>query len=243
MNRFHRILLPLICGVILLSGCGKDSLPEAYSIGEDSLPALTALVTLDPEPQCTVLTTEDGATSYQYTELEEPTQAVAEYRTALETEYDCVALSAEGDPLPGDEDLAPEGELILSKESSSGSGAFLLSLSWGVSACTATPSVDVASEEDNASTVTPPESSMTMQEVTTYFLSLSPAQLELSGESLEGCTAFCENGLVLLDGVPCVCVNLYRSGVIQGSYLFDPTTQDIYRLDRSTGIARLLGAG
>lgn len=243
MNRSHCILFPLICGVILLSGCGESSLPEAYSVGEDSLPALTTLVTLDPEPQCTVLTGEDG-TSYQYTELEEPAQAVTEYRTALETEYDCVALSAEGTPLSEDQDLAPEGELVLTKESDTGTGTFLLALSWNESACTATPSVEEeAPQEENASTVPPSESTMTMQEVTKYFLSLPPARLELSGESLEGCDVFCENGLVLLDDSPCLCVNVYRSGVILGSYLFDPVSRDVYHLDRSTGTARLLPAG
>lgn len=62
---------------------------------EDSLPSLTALVSPAGDPQCTEQT-EDGAVSYCYTGLDNTVQAVTDYRQALETDYACVPLSAQG---------------------------------------------------------------------------------------------------------------------------------------------------
>lgn len=100
--------LLLLCGAVL-SGCGGPKLPETYSAGEESLPSLTALVTLDKTPQCAEQTQGD-TTSYCYTELDAPVQAVTDYRSALETDYDCVPLPADGARLARDRDaLRPGG--------------------------------------------------------------------------------------------------------------------------------------
>ena len=225
-------LLLLLSGVVcVLSGCGGGSkLPEAYSAGEDSLPSLTALVTLDPAPECTAQTQEDN-TSYQYTQLEDPAQAVADYQAALETDYECVALSPEGTRLPEDSELSSEGELILARESASGSGLFELSLSWDETSCTVTPSLD---EEASLPEESP---SMSIDEVENYFRTLSPTSLGLSGTDMSDYNIICENGLVLLDGAPCLCINIYKDDTFQGSYLFSTDTRKVYQLQRSTGTA------
>lgn len=233
MKNPFAIALLLLGAVSLLSGCGGTKLPEAYSTGEDSLPSLTALVTLDPVPECAVETQED-VTSYQYTQLEDPAQAVGDYRAALESDYDCTALSPEGTRLPENPELSSKGELILARESTSGSGLFLLTVSWDETSCTVTPSLD---EE---ATLPEDASSMTIGEVEAYFRTLSPASLGLSGADMSSYEVFCENGLVLLNGVPCLCLNIYQTDDFQGSYLFSPATREIYQLDRSTGTAQPL---
>lgn len=233
MKKPFAIALLLLGAVSLLSGCGGTKLPEAYSAGEDSLPSLTALVTLDPVPECATQIQED-MTSYQYTQLTAPAQTVADYRAALEADYDCAALSPEGARLSEDSELSSEGELILARESASGSGLFELTVSWDETSCTVTPSVD---EEASLPEDTP---SMTIGEVEAYFRTLSPASLGLSGTDMSGYEIFCENGLVLLDGMPCLCLNVYQTETFQASYLFSTATREIYQLDRSTGIAQPL---
>ena len=230
MNKQYLIALALACTTIMLSGCGGEKLPEAYSIGEDSLPSLTAAVSLEDDLQCSEEESEDGTTSYCYTGLSSPVQAVTDYRTALETDYDCVSLSAEGTRLSEDAELSDEGELILAKEGSSGSGLFQLDLTWDATSCTVTPSFD-----ENATLPEEP-SSMTLDEVVSYFQSLSPASLGLTGTSMSDYEILCEEGLVLLDGSPCFCLDIYQSDndSYRGSYLFSPATYEIYQLDRST---------
>lgn len=235
MNKQYLIPLLLACMMVTLAGCGGgEKLPETYSAGEESLPSLTAAVSLEDDLQCSMQEGEDGTTSYCYTGLSAPVQAVTDYRTALETDYDCVPLSAQGDRMAEDAELPDEGELILAKESSSGIGLFQLDLTWDDTSCTVTPSFD-------ESGVLPKEAtSMTLDEVVSYFQALPPASLGLTGNSMSDYDVICEEGLVFLDGAPCYCLNVYQTESYQASYLFSPANRDIYRLDRSTGSVELL---
>ena len=228
MNKHNLLALLLTCSTLVLSGCGGEKLPEAYSAGEDSLPSLTTLISLDPLPQCTE-DTEGDTTSYCYTGIDAPAQAVTDYRDALESDLGCVPLSAQGERLAEDTELSDSGELILAKESDSGSGLFQLDVTWDDSSCTITPSFD----QDAA--LPEESSSMTMAEAVEYIRSLPPSALGLTGNDMSDYNIFCEDGLVLLDGAPCLRLNVYRSGSYQGSYLFSPAAKALYRLDRSTG--------
>lgn len=231
MNKRYSIVLLAACMAAALSGCGGEKLPETYSAGEDSLPSLTALVTLDNSPKCAE-ETEGDATSYHYTELDNPSQAVTDYRSALESDYDCVPLSADGERLPEDSELSAEGKLILARQSDSGSGLFQLDLTWDKTSCTVTPSF----EEDAA--LPEESSSMTMEDAVEYIRSLPPSALGLTGDDMSSYSIFCEDGLVLLDGTPCLCLNVYRSDSYQGSFLFSTSNNALYRLNRSTGEAQ-----
>lgn len=233
MKKSQVIALLLACTAAVLSGCGGSKLPETYSAGEDSLPSLTTLVTLDPAPECSEETEED-ATSYHYTGLDAPAQAVTDYRDALEADHGCVPLSAQGERLAEDQKLSDSGELILAKESDSSSGLFQLDITWDDTSCTIIPSFD----EDGA--LPEESSSMTMEEAVEYIRSLPPSALGLTGETLSGYDIFCEDGLVLLDGAPCLCLNIYQSGSFQCSVLFSPASKTLYRLNRSTGEAQPL---
>ena len=225
--------LLLVCTAAALSGCGGTKLPETYHTGEDSLPSLTALVSLDPAPECAEETEED-IISYHYTGLDAPAQAVTDYRDTLEADYNCVPLSAQGARLEEDQALSDSGQLVLAKESDSGSGLFQLDITWDDTSCTITPSFD----EDAA--LPEESSSMTMQEAVEYLRSLPPSALGLTGDTMSGYDIFCEEGLVLLDGAPCLCLNVYHSGTYQCSLLFSPTSKALYRLNRSTGEVRPL---
>lgn len=226
MNKRYLIAL-FLCAACTLSGCGGEQPPDTYSAAEDSLPSLTALVSPAGDLQCTQQT-EDGAVSYRYTGLDDTVQAVTDYRQALETDYACVPLSAQGQRLPEDEALSDEGELILACESDTGSGLFQLDVTWDQDSCTVSPSYDASGTLPEADT------SMTNAEAVEYFSALPPASLGLSGDTMAAYSVFCEDGQVLLDGVPCLCLNIYQSGRYQASYLFSPADRQIYRLDRTT---------
>lgn len=227
------MILLAACAAAVLTGCGSEKLPESYSAGDDSLPSLTAVVTLETSPQCAEETEED-TTSYHYTGLDAPSQAVTDYRDALEADYDCVPLSAEGTRMPEDAELSTDGELILARESDSGSGLFQLDLTWDETSCTVTPSYD------KDATLPEESSSMTMEDTVNYFRSLPPSALGLTGNDMSDYDIFCEDGLVLLDETPCLCLNIYRSGIFQGSFLFSPATNALYQLNRATGKAQPL---
>lgn len=221
---FMAVLVGAACA---LSGCGGEKPPETYSIDADSLPSLTALVSPAGDPQCTEQTEGDTA-SYCYTGLEDTVQAVSDYRQALEADYACIPLSAQGQRLPEDETLSDEGEMVLARESDSGSGLFALDVTWDADSCTVTPSYD------ESGTLPAESEPMTTEEAVDYVSSLSPASLGLSGDTMSDYSIFCEDGQVLLDGVPCLCLNVYRGGHYQASFLFSPGDRQIYRLDRST---------
>lgn len=142
MNKRYLIAL-FLCAACTLSGCGGEQPPDTYSAAEDSLPSLTALVSPAGDLQCTQQT-EDGAVSYRYTGLDDTVQAVTDYRQALETDYACIPLSAQGQRLPEDEALSDEGELILARESDTGSGLFQLDVTWDQDSCTVSPSYDAS---------------------------------------------------------------------------------------------------
>lgn len=121
-----------------------------------------------------------------------------------------------GTALPEDEALSDVGELILARESDTGSGLFQLDVTWDQDSCTVSPSYDASGTLPEA------DASMTNAEAVEYFSALPPASLGLSGDTMAAYSVFCEDGQVLLDGVPCLCLNIYQSGRYQASYLFSP---------------------
>jgi len=89
-------------------------------------------------------------------------------------------------------------------------------------------------------------SSMTMSESIDYIEALVPQSLGLEGKSMDEYEVFPTVGTVLVDGMPCTEVYVYRQDVktgtntFQGSYLLDRSGNALYALDRDQGVVTQL---
>jgi len=83
--------------------------------------------------------------------------------------------------------------------------------------------------------------SMTMVESINYMEALAPKSLGLEGNSMDEYEVLPVVGTVLVDGVPCTEVYVYRqdektgTNVFQGSYLLDRSGAALYELNRDEG--------
>lgn len=240
--RHHNSRIRLLGAVVaisaLLSGCGEEAPPSAYTIGEDTLPSLNDLVTLGEDVQFTSQQTEeDGPVTYTYAGLASGSQTAETYAKDLEDAYSCSLLDPEGDRL-AEEDVfsADSGEVLVAVEGVNEDGLFQLDLSWDETSCTVTPSFAQGAElpEDNPT--------MTLEEAAAYLQSFPPADLGLEGEDMSAYNILPEEGVVLLDDEPCICLNVYLESTHQycATYLIAGQSDQLYRLDRSTGEASAL---
>lgn len=96
------------------------------------------------------------------------------------------------------------------------------------------PDPHIAEEEPEAF-------SMTMSESIDYIETLAPRSLGLEGNSMDEYEVLPKIGTVLVDGVPCTEVFVYRqddrtgTNVFQGTYLLDRSGMALYALDQEEG--------
>lgn len=237
-KKYKKQLAAAAAMVLLLSGCGEESPPETYAAGEDTLPALGALVTLDEGVQFSSRQEdEDGLVSYTYEGLSSGAETAQAYAKALEEDNSCIPLTADGKARAGEDAFSEDsGEILLAAESQTGEGLFELDLSWDATSCTVTPAYAEEAE-------LPAENyTMTLDEAVEYLRRLPPATLELEGEDMSPYDIYPEDGVALLDGEPCICMNVYYASNHQycATFLVAGEGNQVYRLDRSTGQARPL---
>jgi hypothetical protein len=221
--------------VLTLSGCGgeKQQPPTAYTVGEDSLPALNEAVPLEEDSQYDQIENEDGTVSYQYQNLSSPTEVVQAYGAYLEENDQCVLLDEKGDYLSSDESLADSGKVVAAKPSQQEDGLFELSIDWDESSCTVTPSFakDAQLPEKKEA------EGMSLEEAVAYLQSIPPEVLGLEGSSMSDYDVFPEDGLVFVDDKASLCLNVYSKSTHQyeGSYLLVGPEHQLCQLDRDTG--------
>ena len=224
--------------LLMTAGCGKgQSPPGSYAAGEISLPSLNQSLGLGDDVHFKMVSNEDDSTSYQYSDLDSGAEAVRLYAQDLTDNYQCAFLDQDGGRLSS-QDLSAEfsadsGTVIAAKEAEDESGLFRLSITWEKTSCTVTPSFTVGetlpAEEPEI---------MTMEEAVTYLRSMPSQYLGLE-EEMSAYDIFPEDGVALLDGQACLCLNVYLSETsqYQATYLIVGPQNQIYRLDRETGEA------
>lgn len=223
--------------ILQLTGCGGGAPipPENYSTEQDSLPALNSVVELDADSQFDEeLNDEDDALSYVYSGLLSGSKTAETYVQILVDEYGCVLLTTDAGERASDDMFSSEsGEALIAVESESGSGLFELILNWDENSCVVTPvfAEDAELPEENTA--------MTLEEMVQYLQQLPPDVLGLDEADMSAYQIFAEDGLVLLDGEPCVSLNVYLLDThqIEGTYLIVGHNNEVYRLDRATGKA------
>jgi len=86
----------------------------------------------------------------------------------------------------------------------------------------------------------------TVPESVDYIRSLSPAKLGLEGDSMDSYEIIPEGSVVLVDGMQCTEVFVYRvdeetgTNCFMGSYLLSRADNRLYSLDQDTGIVTLV---
>lgn len=243
MKHVGKAAVSLLAVALLLSGCGGSSAPEPpqdYVIGENSLPSLNSLVTLDNDFQYQLSSSgEDDAdiVTYVYSQLSSGGITAAAYTNALETDYGCT-VGTEKSPGVAPVFSNPSGQAIVLQTPDDSDECFMLTVQWEETSCSITPSLVPRDE-----IIQPTENEATVETAVQYMESLSPAYLGLSGSSMEQYTVIPQDGLVRLDEQACLCVNVYLSEThqFQQSYLLTLPALQVYSLDRTTGHAALLG--
>ena len=241
MNGTVKTAALLCAAALLLSGCGGKSQqpPETYDLENDSLPALTALVSLNSEFSFDETQQEDGENgesfTYLYSSLDNGGQTAQEYAQALEKDYECTVYPDEETGTSVDFS-APSGQALVARPLEGGEedDRFLLTIAWDETSCSVTPSV--VQQADLPQTQT---SSITLEEAVAYFHTVPPSYLGLSGSSMDEYLLFPQEGTVFLEDQPCLCINVYSAQThqFQQSYLLSVPDLQVFKLDRDSGQA------
>lgn len=96
---------------------------------------------------------------------------------------------------------------------------------WQTQSCSITPVLLEGAEEE--------AESLTVEEAVHFLEEMPPERLGLSGSDMSSYLLFPEEGIVMVDGMPCYCINAYGREVTRSWYL--PVSEDgerLYRLDR-----------
>ena len=247
-------LLAAMTGLLLAACGGGDgeteepaAPPETYQVaGEESLPALTQEIPpIDMERVVYTPPAEtDGAGNgssggenagqrdaavYQYSGLSDAGGLVEKYVGDLEEQYGCAVVTDAGVRTAAPDFSQPTGEVTVGKESGDQTGTLFLRLTWTEDACT------VASQFQEGISIAEPEP-LTLADAIERIQSCTPASLGLSGESMSDYYVWAEEGLVLVDGVQCIRVNVYEPPeyALAGTFLVAANDGAVYSLDRST---------
>lgn len=238
MRRNKQVILLSALMLLVLAGCGGAPEPvESYSAGEDTVPALNQVVTLEQDFQYDTSEDDDGAVTFTYTALTSGKEVAQAYAEDLVENESCVLLDEEGELLPEDYEFSDSGTIVAAKESAGGDGLFQLSITWDSTSCTVAPKL-----EEGAELPQKQEMGMTLEEATDYLKGLPPSYLGLDGTDMSDYIVFPEDGLSVLDGEPCLCMNVYTAEDHQylATYLIAEPGKQIYQLDRETGEAQPL---
>lgn len=237
MRRKQQILaLAAATTLTVLVACGDKQLPPtAYAVGDDSLPSISEVVSLGEDFQWSVNEDDNGVRTYLYEGLSSGTEVVQDYAENLQETHQCTLLTEDTTARADSSALSAEsGTVVAAKESDTADGLFQLSITWDDTTCSITPSFS-----EGAQLPQEEYTSMTLDEAVNYLRSFSPETLGLSEADMSAYNIFSEDGVVLLNGQPCLCLNVYRLADHQyeASYLLSGPDYQVYRLDRETGQA------
>ena len=248
--------LALFC----LAGCGKKDAtpPMFYTLGEDTTPSLDQIM---EEGEGTLLTIDEmkdvseGADStplqYTYTyEVPAPAALVDRYISELlKEEHEFVLTDMDHIILMDRPELTDRvGEVILARESQVEGHLFQIAIGWSetgnLSAQVSVP--EGALKEPEKSDDEPASRDEQME----YIKGLEPAQLGLSGSSMDSYEIFPVEGFVQVNDFSCRRFNVYEIQrpsetehvpVIVGTYYLSTDQQHIYRQDTQGGALIELG--
>lgn len=238
--------LPIVALLLMLTACGGSGAESPvnydYDTG-DSLPSLSAAVALPEEMSFSEEEDkESGTVTYCYADLTNTGEYVSKYVDILESMYTCSVIDAQG-VLQTEQSVSGDtGDIYVGAEAPGGGGILQLHIIWDEASCSISPAL-LADQK-----ITEPEpevssaDSLTLDEAIQFFQQLSPAELGLSGDSMDEYEIYPDEGLVIVDSLPCIPVKVYDRTEHQfaGSYLLSLDGSELYQVDNSSNQVREL---
>lgn len=242
-------------------------LPESFDIGEETVGAI------EPVEAAGVQATRAVRICYTYTGLTDTGAEVSAYVSKLKSEGFSV-VDEEFVRTSAPDYSTPEGVVLLAKNlvrpaAETGTGnensedgqpaepvnqekpvdmVLTMELTWSGDTC-----VVVGDQAEGRVTSPPPEqqpsgggAAMSMREAADYLASLPPSVLELSGTSMENYRVYAQDGTVMVDGKPCLRLQVYsrdnpeNTNEFAGTYLMSADGQHLYLLNEDAGTVREL---
>ncbi|MDE7260877.1 MAG: hypothetical protein K2N78_02265 [Oscillospiraceae bacterium] len=242
MKRLTKFLLTAGAAICLLTACGDSGGPmEIYPVGdaesEDVVIALDSILS-EGEAMLTSIDTptdeavEAGLTlskTYHYRQMEDPAALAARYIGVLRGEQGFTPIDGQSRELAEEPDLETlTGSMILAKklEGSTEKKLFRVVVDWSEYAV----AVEVA--EVNGRILPPPEpekeesdsasgsgsggpQGTSMMDQLDYFKTLEPSKLGLTGSDMSEYLVYPQQGWVLVDGMSCREIMVYRTDSTQ----------------------------
>lgn len=251
MSDRKRVLIFFLCltqCLFLMSGCSVGSeLPEEYASGDERLPAFQEAPELADETMDFTRSkqeNEDEPFTYTYAGLKNGGEAVSSYVSYLETEEGCTVFDEDGAIQKNPSFSEESGTVLVGRANEDGSGVFSLKITWDSDSCTIVPVnkegltlYQPEPTQEPTKTETPDSNQSTdelttlIDEVQAYILS----DLKVSEDKKDNYSFFAQEGYVMVDKNPAVCVNVYDTPThtFQATYIISLDGNHLYRLNRN----------
>lgn len=183
------------------------------------------------------------AVVYRYEGLEAPGALVEAYAALMDTADTgfCIVDDTLAETDAPDYE-AEEGSVHLARNGAEEGKVMSIQMAWSQGCCTVT-----AGTLTGEITEPPVPEAMTISEAEDYVRSMSPARLGLEGTSMQEYNIYVIDGTVLVDGIPCIRLNVYRddgkaeTNEVAGIYFLSADKAHIYKLDVKRGVAEEVG--
>lgn len=237
------IAAAVFCVISFLRGGEKDDTidpPETYLLGGEEVPA--------PQPtgeELVVHKTENedtGAVTYTYEGVAEPARLTTDYiaqLTGADLDFTVVddTLTEIKEPptfegTDGAVRMARDGKEDMAQS---------ISISWNSESYTV-----VVEELEGEVTFAPEPVTLTLTEAVEYISVMAPASLELEEDTMDAYRIYTRDGVVLVDGQPCIELKVYKNekpvntNVIMGRYFLSADGLNLYKLDEDAGTVKRL---
>jgi hypothetical protein len=187
------------------------------------------------------------AVAYRYEGLSDPLELVSAYTaflTATDVGFSTVDSDYERIDAPDFAEAEPEGSIVVAMNAPEDGKALSVKLDWTEENVIVTLDLADGKVHDpplsTAGVAYASGATMTLTEAVDYMRSLQPSALGLDGASMDEYNIYVLDGAVLVNGNPCIPLNIYRndgtvaSNQIAGSYLLANDASHVYRLDNLT---------
>lgn len=241
-------VLSCVLLVFMLGACGSKlpAAPDTYDLAGESIPSLNKVLGKENSGTLTDLETPETATAdasaasssspsaeclYTYDKLDSGGDAASKYAESLTAQsegFQVVDQSAVAADAP--DYTAQSGDVILAKAAAQQGKILQLHISWTETSCQIT--LSRPDGEIKAAAAEP----MTNDDAVDYIEGLKPATLGLPGSSMRVYRIYPIEGMVMVDGVPCLKLQAYqmnqksKANEIVGVYLLSGDKSHLYQL-------------
>lgn len=233
--------------VCLMTSCGSKAPdpPENYTLGEDHVQSLNAVLGEENSGKLTEMETPETAAEasssslgidaetclYTYEKLDTGGETVRQYVEKLTGEENGFQVVDENGAVTDPPDYsATEGSVALAKTASEDGKVLRMDISWTATDC------QITLTRPEGTVGTADAEPMTYVDAVDFIKSLSPATLGLKGSSMADYSVYPMDGAVLVDGILCLKLQAYppheetQANVIGGTYLLSGDKAHLYLL-------------